>query len=107
MSIQTYQTKEALALLDRIGWPSWYEETAKHWLEWSKRLTGWRVWFTFEQPGYSPVCETEPRDHFALCILRNHLWLYIEEKRGGTVGIEHDDDESLLAEAAALKGNDQ
>ena len=75
MSIKHYQAPEALALLERIGWPEWLAIYA----------TAGNEHLAFRDEGPKPFFESidqqgeqrELPDHVALCLLRNHLreWL--------------------------------
>jgi len=103
MSIEHYQTPEALTLLDRIGRSEWLAIYA----------TAGNERLAFHDEGPKPFFEVvddqweqrELPDYVALCILRNQLWEYIEEYYGGTILIEHDDDGALLAECAKIEKN--
>ena len=107
MSIDTYQTVKARALLDRIGWPEWLGIYATSGNE--------HLAFRDEKP--KPFFEAidqqgeqrELPDHLALCLIRNHLREFIWGWIASAPGCP-DDDEGLLlaaaeAEAEKAKGN--
>jgi len=81
MSIDTYETDRARAILDRIGWPEWNNADKTHFrLSFdSVTDTGW--WGDATVPDSS--WNTEIDDHIALCILRNHLREWLNKHGGG------------------------
>jgi len=97
MSIETYQTDRARAILDRIGWPEWNNADKTHFrLSFdSVTDTGW--WGDATVPDSS--WNTEIDDHIALCILRNHLREWLRSHGRYTFDINQDYDAALLAAA--------
>jgi len=73
MSIEHYQTPEAIARLDEIGWPEWTK------LGWPRtlRFAPGVGWAAIE----SATGHIEDMvSHLALCILRNHLREWLERQ---------------------------
>ncbi len=93
MGIDTYTTQEAIALLDKIGWPEWPDVYYPR----GKERLG------FRNPGFEAIDWQHERfalpDLIALCLIRNHLREYVESK--SVFLIANSNDEFLLARARA------
>ena len=90
MSIDTYKTKRALAILERIGWPEWGDGLASRRLFYDVQWTmPWR-----QKPPYSTDYGIHP--HLALCLLRNHLREWLRSHERYALGVDDDYDDELL-----------
>jgi hypothetical protein len=125
MSIETYQTERARAILDKVGWPEWDVpgEGEKSGLRFSDN--GWYdLWSTYNGEWYKG-CGCRIQDHLALCLLRNHLREFLVKNhvlppRPAWLGDDKDvwlwssdnvegdtEDEALLAAAEAVLADDE